>query len=65
MELTLLDMKTTFFKTADGREVSVEDATDEEFDFFIRQHIAIGWSLEERRDALNLVLEKGVSLGLT
>ena len=62
--LTLLDLKETFFRTKDGKQVNVEDATDAEFDAFIRQHVQIGWSLEERRDALNLAFEQGKSLGM-
>lgn len=38
---------------------SVEEASDSEFDVFIRQYVEVGWSLEERRDALNFAIESG------
>jgi len=42
-----------------GQLVSVEDATDQEFDQFIRQYVEIGWSLEERINALIDAIEDG------
>jgi len=42
----------------------VEDATDEQFDRFITQHIQVGWSLEDRVDAINLALARGKTLGV-
>lgn len=62
-QVTLLDLKELLFHL-DGKTLNVEDATDEEFDRFIRQHITIGWSLEDRRDAINLALEQGKTLGI-
>lgn len=61
--LTLLDLKETWFNL-NGKQINVEDATDAEFDEFIRHHITIGWTLEERRDAVNLALERGQTLGI-
>jgi hypothetical protein len=48
----------------DDEILNVEDATDEQFDQFIRQHIKIGWSLEDRVDAINLALKEGKTLGI-
>jgi hypothetical protein len=48
----------------DGQTLNVEDATDEQFDTFIRHHIKIGWSLEDRVDAINLALAEGKTLGV-
>ena len=42
-----------------GQPVSVEEATDEEFDQFIRQYVEVGWSLEERVNALMDALDDG------
>lgn len=42
-----------------GQPVRVEDATDEEFDTFIRQYIELGWTVEERINALIDALEDG------
>ncbi len=61
--LTLLDLKETWFRLGE-KQVNVEDATDAEFDQFIRQHIIVGWTLEDRRDALNMVLQRRATLGI-
>lgn len=63
-QLNLLDLKGTWFHV-DGKRINVEDASDAEFDQFIRQHVQVCWSLEERRDSLNLALEQGQTLVLT
>lgn len=42
-----------------GQPVRVDEASDEEFDVFIRQYIQLGWTLEQRIDALIDVLEDG------
>jgi hypothetical protein len=60
-KLTLLDLGQTYFQSGE-KVVSVEEATDAEFDVFIRQYVELGWSLEERRDALNLAMEKGQNI---
>ncbi len=62
-QITLLDAKEFLFQV-DGQIVNVEDATDEQFDRFIRQHIQVGWSLEDRVDAINLALKEGKTLGV-
>ncbi len=62
-QITLLDAKEFLFQV-DGETVNVEDATDEQFDKFIRQHIKIGWTLEDRVDAINLALNEGKTLGV-
>ncbi len=62
-QITLLDAKEFLFQV--GAEIlNVEDASDEQFDMFIRQHITIGWSLEDRIDAINLALKEGKTLGV-
>lgn len=62
-KIDLLNAKEFLFEI-DGRTVNVEDASDAEFDRFIRLHIEMGWSLEDRVDAVNLALEKGKTLGV-
>lgn len=62
-QITLLEAKEFLFQV-DGEMVNVEDATDEQFDWFIRQHIKIGWTLEDRVDAINLALKEGKTLGI-
>lgn len=62
-EITLLNAKEFLFQL-DGQILNVEDATDAEFDRFIRQHIELGWSLEDRVDAINTALAKGKTLGV-
>jgi hypothetical protein len=39
--------------------VRVDEASDEEFDTFIREFIELGWTLEERIDALIDALQDG------
>lgn len=48
-----------FSSPVTGQPVSVEDASDEEFDQFIRQYVEIGWTLEERVNALMDAMEDG------
>jgi len=55
--LTLLDLGQKWFRLGD-RVVNAETATDAEFDAFIRQFVQVGWSLEDRRDALNFAMEQ-------
>lgn len=62
-QITLRDAREFLFQV-DGQTVNVEDATDEQFDCFIRQHIKVGWSLEDRVDAINLALSEGKTLGV-
>jgi hypothetical protein len=61
--VNLLDLKEIVFKW-DGSEYNVEDAPDEIFDAFIRQHITVGWTLENRCNAINEALKQGLTLGL-
>ncbi len=63
LQITLLDAKEFLFQL-DGETLNVEDATDEQFDRFITQHIQVGWSLEDRVDAINLALARGKTLGV-
>lgn len=63
LQITLLDAREFLFQVGD-EILNVEDATDEQFDQFIRQHIKIGWSLEDRVDAINLALKEGKTLGV-
>lgn len=59
-KLTLLDLgRISFQLSAEGQPLSVESASDSEFDAFIRAYVDVGWSLEERRDALNFAIESG------
>jgi hypothetical protein len=46
-----LDQK-CFVSPITGQAVRVDKATDEEFDQFIRSYITIGWTLEDRLEAL-------------
>lgn len=48
-----------FSSPVTGQPVSVENATDEEFDQFIRQYVEVGWTLEERVNALIDAMEDG------
>jgi len=48
-----------FLSPRTGQPVSVEEASDEEFDEFIRRYVEIGWTLEERVNALIDALEGG------
>lgn len=63
-QVSLLDAKEFLFQL-DGEIFNVEDASDEIFDRFIRQHIKMGWSLEDRVDAINEALAKGKTLGVS
>jgi len=62
-QITLLDAKEFLFQV-DGETVNVEDATDEQFDQFIRHHIKVGWTLEDRVDAVNFALKEGKTLAI-
>ena len=53
-----LDQK-CFISPVNGQPVSVEEASDEEFDQFIRQYVELGWTLEERVNALIDAMEDG------
>ena len=53
-----LDQK-CFVSPLSGQPVSIESASDEEFDTFIRQYVEIGWTLEERINALIDAMEDG------
>lgn len=59
VKLTLLDLGRISFQLSNEQVLSVEDASDSEFDTFIRQYVDVGWSLEERRDALNFAIKSG------
>lgn len=48
-----------FLSPVTGQPVSVENASDEEFDIFIRQYIEVEWTLEERLNALVDALNDG------
>lgn len=63
-QITLLDAKEFLFEI-DGEIFNVEDAPDEKFDQFIRKHVKVGWSLEDRIDAINLALSEGKTLGVS
>lgn len=53
LDRRFLDLDQKFFVShVTGQPVRVDEATDEEFDEFIRQYIQLGWTLEERIDAL-------------
>ena len=53
--ISLLDAKWVVF-TLDGEVYNVEDAPDEVFDTWVRQRLQIGWTLQERVDAINTIL---------
>lgn len=63
LQISLLDAREFLFQVGD-EILNVEDATDEQFDAFIRNHIKVGWSLEDRVDAINLALKEGKTLGV-
>ena len=53
LDRRFLDLDQKFFTSPISEQpVRVDEATDEEFDLFIRQYIQLGWTLEERIDAL-------------
>lgn len=53
LDRRFLDLDQKFFISPISEQpVRVDEATDEEFDLFIRQYIQLGWTLEERIDAL-------------
>lgn len=62
-EVTLLNANEFLFEL-DGKTLNMEDATDAQFDRFIRRHIEMCWSLEDRVDAVNTALEKGKTMGV-
>jgi hypothetical protein len=56
----LLDLDLKFFASPKtSQPVRVDKATDEEFDLFIRQYIVVGWTLEDRLDALVAAIRGG------
>ena len=55
--LGLNDLEVKFFRL-DGQTFNVADAADEIFDAFIRQFVQVGWTLEDRRNALNAALNQ-------
>lgn len=65
--VTLLSSHDVFFSDQSGRPVSIYDASDEEFDCFIRRYVVIAedkssyWSLEERTDVIEFAMYLGAS----
>ncbi len=61
LEYLTLDQR-FFISPINAQVVSVESASDEEFDTFIRQYVKIGWTLEERVNALIDALDAGAKI---
>ena len=59
---TIVNARYHFIKLANGKQVSIEEATDEEFDTFIRQYVPVEnyglerWYTIERCQAINFAL---------
>lgn len=53
--INLLDAREILF-TVDGQTFNVEEAPDMAFDQFIRKHLQVCWTLQERVDAINTIL---------
>jgi len=53
LDRRVLDLDQKFFLSpVTGLPVRVDQATDEEFDLFIREYVQMKWTLEDRIDAL-------------
>lgn len=63
--IALIDARGVFFLDRNGHPVDIEFASDEEFDFFIRQRATVAedksihWTLEERTDAIEFAMYFG------
>jgi hypothetical protein len=60
-EITILDLERLLI-SVNGRTLSVEEATDYEFETFIKQAADIVYGLEERVDWINSLLGKTLVL---
>jgi len=69
-KITLVQMRQTWFRTADGQVVNLEESTPAEFDAFITQYLEIEdvdrseWNLITRWRAVNFALKHNVTLEL-
>lgn len=61
-KITLLDLERLLILIPGGKTVSVEEASDDEFERFIKQATDIVYSLEERRNMLNSLIGKTLEL---
>jgi len=53
-----------FVSPVTGQPVRVEQATDDEFDQFIRQYVVVRWTLEDRLQSLVEAIQDGHEVAL-
>jgi len=69
-KITLVQMRQTWFRTADGRVVNLEDSSAADFDALISQYLEIEdvdrseWDLVTRWRAVNFALKNDITLEL-